>query len=84
MVNDPLLNELKALALACAKEMDENCSIHDFRMTKGETNINLIFDLVLPAGYPLKNAEAAKLLSEKIKGKDNRCNCVIRAEHPFI
>ena len=25
-----------------------------------------------------------KLLGEKIKEKDNRCNCVIRAEHPFI
>ena len=84
VVNDPLVNELRTLAENSAKAVDETFSIHDFRMTKGETNINLIFDLVLPAGYPLKNAEAAKLLSEKIKGKDNRCNCVIRAEHPFI
>ena len=84
VVNDPLLNQLKALALSCAQELNENFSIHDFRMTKGETQINLIFDLVLPVECPFRNTDAVKLLSEKIKEKDNRCNCVIRAEHPFV
>ncbi len=84
VVDDPLVNELKTLAQTCASELDERFTIHDFRMTKGESKINLIFDLVLPAGYPLKNNETAELLAQKIKEKDPRCNCVIRAEHPFI
>jgi cation diffusion facilitator family transporter len=84
VVNDPILNELKSLSLACAKEIDERFTIHDFRMTKGETQINLIFDLVMPADYPQPSAQVSKQLAEKIKEKDCRCNCVIRAEHPFV
>lgn len=30
------------------EELDSRCSIHDFRMVKGEDQINLIFDLVVP------------------------------------
>ena len=84
VVNDPLVNELRALAGACAKEVNETFTIHDFRMTKGETNINLIFDLVLPADCELCEEEAENAVAEKIREKRPNCFCVIRAEHPFV
>ena len=84
VVNDPLVNELKTLAELAAKEVDEAFTLHDFRMTKGETKINLIFDLLLPADCKLSTEEAAKAVAAKIKEKNPDCNCVIRAEHPFV
>lgn len=83
-LNNPKRNEFLLLTHDIIKGIDQSFSIHDFRMTKGETSINLIFDLVLPAGYPLQNENPADLLAKKIKEKDARCNCVIRAEHPFV
>lgn len=84
VVNDPLVNELRALAETSAKEVNETFSIHDFRMTKGETNINLIFDLVVPADCKLCEEEAENAVAEKIREKRPNCFCVIRAEHPFV
>ena len=84
VINDPLVNELRSLAENSAKEVYEGFSIHDFRMTKGETHINLIFDLVLPTDCKISVTDAEKAVSELIHTKDNRCACVIRAEHPFI
>ncbi|MBQ4053134.1 MAG: cation-efflux pump, partial [Clostridia bacterium] len=84
VVNDPLVNELRALALAAAKAVDETFSIHDFRMTMGETNVNLIFDLLLPTDCKMPVKEAAKAVADKVREADPRCCCVIRAEHPFV
>ena len=84
VLNDPLVNELRALADSSAKAVDERFSIHDFRITKGETTINLIFDLVLPVDSKISQKDAVKKVADTIREKDERCNCVIRAEHPFV
>lgn len=84
IVNDPTVNELRSVAENCAKEINPEFSIHDFRMTKGETSFNLIFDLVLPADCKMKEKDAENAVSEKIREKHPDCFCVIRAEHPFV
>lgn len=84
VVDDPLVNELRTLAEETAKEVDNSFSIHDFRMTKGETNINLIFDLVMPTDCKLCAKEAEKQVIEKIQIARPECACVIRVEHPFV
>ena len=84
VVGDEKVNALRALAETCAKEVDETFTIHDFRMTQGETVTNLIFDLVIPTDCKMKTSEAEKLVSQKICEKQENCFCVIRAEHPFV
>ena len=84
VVNDPLVNELRELADGAAKRVNRDFSIHDFRMTKGETQINLIFDLLLPVDCKMQPSEAAKAVTENIKELNPDCNCVINAEHPFV
>ena len=66
------------------RKVNKDFLLHDFRMTKGETNINLIFDLVLPADCELCEEEAENAVAEKIREKRPNCFCVIRAEHPFV
>lgn len=84
VMNDPLVNEMHAVAIAAAKEVDDKFSIHDFRMTMGETNVNLIFDLLLPADCKMGAEEAESLVSENIRRQKPNCFCVIRVERPFI
>ena len=84
VINDPIVQGLRALSEACAKEVHPDFSIHDFRMTKGETKINLIFDLLLPTDSKMSAAEAEKAVSLKIREHNPDCSCVIRAEHPYV
>lgn len=84
VVGDALVDELKTLTQKSAQEVNERFTIHDFRMTKGETRINLIFDLVVPSDCKTSLKEAEKCVAEKIREKNPDCFCVIRAEHPFV
>ncbi len=83
-VNDSRVNEMRKLAELCAKEVNEDFSIHDFRMTEGEKITNLIFDLVVPLDTKLSCEEAEKLVAARIREKDVNCFAVIKAENPYI
>ncbi len=84
VVNDEEVTKMYKFTKACAKEVDENFNIHDFRMTKGDTHINLIFDLVVPVGGRYSVEEAVKAVSSKITSEREDCSAVIRGEHPYV
>ena len=84
VMNDPLVNEMHDVCLNAVKSVNENFSMHDFRMTKGETNVNVIFDLVLPTDCKMPAEEAENAVSQKIRDEKPNTFCVIRVEHPFV
>lgn len=84
VINDPQVNELRALAENSVKEVDESFSLHDFRMTAGENSVNLIFDLLIPMDGKWTKEEAEKQVVTKIREKKPNCFCVIRVEHPYV
>lgn len=58
------------------EQIDERLTVHDFRVVRGRTHTNLIFDVVLPFGFPLREAEVGKLIQDKITknlGKEYYC-----------
>lgn len=83
-VNDERVNEMRKMAEECAKEVDPEFSIHDFRMTYGGKHYNMIFDLSIPTDSKYDDEKAAELVAEKIKEKNADCFAVINAEHPFV
>lgn len=84
VMGDETVNELRALAERSAKAVRAEFSIHDFRMTMGESTFNMIFDLVIPTDCDLSSADAEKAVVEKIHEEKPNCFCVIRVEHPFV
>lgn len=84
VTNDPLVNEMHEIAVKAVKSIDESYHLHDFRMTIGETNINLIFDLVIPTDCKQCAEEVEKAVKEAIQKQRDNCFCVIRVEHPFV
>ena len=84
VINDPLVNELRDMVALCVQEVDPAFSMHDFRMTMGESSVNLIFDLLVPTDCKLSKEEAETLVINKIHEKKQNCFCVIRVEHPYV
>lgn len=84
VLNDPLVNEMQCVATRAAQSVDEQFSIHDFRMTIGEESVNVIFDLLVPADCKMCAEAAEKAVTEKIRAEKPNTFCVVRVEHPFI
>lgn len=83
-VGDEQVNAMRSFAEECAKAVDPTFSIHDFRMTQGETYTNLIFDLVVPTDSTYSVPDAVKAVSQVIKERNENCFAVIRGEHPYV
>lgn len=75
--------EVRKLRLKTAKliaGMDLNLSIHDFRVVKGETHTNLIFDVVVPFECPLKDSEVIEKIEEGIQQYPGNYYAVIQID----
>lgn len=68
-VNDPEVKELKYKVADLAKEVLDAITIHDFRVVKGDTHTNLIFDMVVPFSCKCTDREMADMVADKIKEK---------------
>ena len=83
-VNCERTDAFRQLVLATVKSIDESFGIHDFRMTDGEDNINLIFDLEIPCGKSGKQKE--ELVSEikrRLSEHDEKLQAVIQVDDIF-
>lgn len=58
-------------------------SIHDFRVVKGDTHTNVIFDLVVPHGFKQSNDEIRKTAKDKIRTIDPKLIPVMHIEKSF-
>ena len=54
VVNDEETNRVRKKIIEIIANIDKDFSIHDFRMVKGETHSNLIFDLEIPFECQIK------------------------------
>lgn len=83
-VNCERTNEIREIVVGIVKEIDGEFDIHDFRMTDGESNINLIFDLEVPC--EIGQEARKKALSEiknRLREKDERFTAVIIVDNKY-
>lgn len=83
-IHNPVLNSLKVQVMKIVKDMNKDYSIHDFRMVSGENQINLIFDVLIPACDEIEHQLLKKQISEEISKLDKRYHCVIEIDHAFV
>ena len=65
------------------RQIDPALSIHDLRIVPGTTHSNVLFDLVLPAGYTGDRAEVLRQLREFVTQQDEHYICVIKVEQSY-
>lgn len=82
LVNNNKVNETRELIKNIIAEINPELGIHDFRMTDGESRINLIFDLEVPFHFSDEERKSTLLLiKERISKEDERFSCVIKIDN---
>ncbi len=51
--NNQDINRLRSASEAIINGLDERLTLHDFRLVAGPTHTNLVFDVVVPFGFPM-------------------------------
>ena len=69
VIGDPELDGYKEEITSIVKSLDTSFDIHDFRMVKGPTHTNLIFDVAIGFDTRLTEKEIADYIQTKIKEK---------------
>lgn len=83
-VNDEKTQRIRKIITEITSEISEELSIHDFRMTDGENNINLIFDLVVPIETSTEDRKKyVETISGKLKEIDSRYSTVIQIDNAY-
>lgn len=85
---DPIMNddaetlECQELVKGILAEIDPALSLHDFRIVKGPTHTNLIFDLVVPYQTPYSMDALKDAVKKKLQEKNAQYFAVIQIDHP--
>lgn len=80
VINDPILDGYKEKENAIIKEINERCTLHDFRMVDGQNRINLIFDVNLPFDDKRTDEEIKKLIDGETKKIDEKLFTVVNID----
>ena len=83
-VNDPETAELKEQIRTIIKEIDETLQFHDFRIVKGPTHTNLLFDVLVPYKFPVKDSELIVQIDRRVKELNPSYFIVVKVDHTYI
>ena len=82
-IHDTLTNELRDKVTSIVETIDSSLSIHDFRIVRGPTHTNLVFDVLMKDDKYSKK-ELNKLITSKVKEMNTTYYCVINFEYSFV
>jgi len=83
-VNDPETAELKEKIRSIITSIDEKLQFHDFRIVKGPTHTNLLFDVLVPYKFPIKDSELIVMIDRKVKELNPTYFIVVKVDHTYI
>ena len=83
-VDDEEINKMREITEKIVKEINENYSIHDFRMTNGGGRINLIFDLVIPREEKVDSDKLKAQVQQKIHSENPKYYAVPKVECSYV
>lgn len=63
------VNQLRKAAEHIGKQIDERLSIHDFRIVAGPTHTNLIFDIVVPYRFSMRDEELIDCIAKEVQAQ---------------
>jgi cation diffusion facilitator family transporter len=84
VTNDERTNELKKVIENMIKNISDEITIHDFRVVWGVSHSNLIFDIVTPFDFSIKDSELVELISNEIYKINATYHSVITVDHNYV
>lgn len=83
VTDDGITEETRERVAALVHCIDDAINIHDFRMVKGPTHTNVIFDAVVPFGFRLSDEEVAKKIRTAVRALDGNYYAVVKVERSY-
>ena len=83
VTDDDRVNALRTQVAELVKQVDPALTIHDFRVVRGTTHDNLIFDAVLPFSSSKTPAQAAQEIRALVRAMGGNYYAVVTVEHSF-
>lgn len=82
-IDDEETINTKEKVIEIVKRIDESLTIHDFRMVKGITHTNILFDIAIPIKFKMTKQELRKYLSQEIKELDEKYMLVLQIDQMY-
>jgi hypothetical protein len=82
--NNEETNRLLAKTQAILTQLDERLTLHDFRVVAGPTHTNLVFDVVVPFGFPMTDEKVRSAISERIHALEGTYYAVIEIDKSSV
>lgn len=73
-------NKVKEIVCGIGEEL----TMHDFRMVEGPTHTNLIFDVVVPFDFAMKDEEVEETIKAEISSIPGKYYAVIKVDKPYV
>ncbi|MCI6005517.1 MAG: cation diffusion facilitator family transporter [Blautia sp.] len=84
VTNDEEVVHMRFTVQNLVQQMDSDFKMHDFRMVKGPTHTNLIFDVVVPYKSPYTDVQVLTQLKEQIRQiQDGNYYAVIQIDREY-
>lgn len=83
-IHDEVVMNLKKVVSKIIDEIDPELKFHDFRIVKGITHTNVLFDIVVPNKYQLSNDEIKEEIDKKLLAYDGKLRTVITFDVSYI
>ena len=83
ITDDKETNEIHQKLSSIVRLLDSRVTIHDFRMVKGPTHTNLIFDIVVPHQVRLTDDQVVESLRQAVKALDARYEIVVNVDKAY-
>lgn len=80
VTDDPEVDRLKQLTVDVVSGIAEELTVHDFRVVKGVTHTNLIFDIAIPYECKLDEKQIKDQIVAKISATDSKLYVVAHLE----
>ena len=80
ITDDEVINEQKAVVQEIIDDISPDISMHDFRTIKGPHITNLIFDVLVPFGFDMKDDEIVGRIKDALRNKHENWRAVIQVD----
>lgn len=84
VTDDPYVNELHSFVKDIVEKLNPSITMHDFRVVKGSTHSNLIFDVSVPFEYKPSDTQIRDEIAAGVSEHDSTLYTVITIDRTYI
>lgn len=83
VTNDRQISDTKQAVKKVLSAIDPDLTMHDFRMVTGPSHTNVIFDVVIPFGYPLSDEALTEQICASVRKMDGNYFAVVTVDKAY-